>query len=268
MTSVAEQPRIPRGAAEPRRRRAGAAICSAPAGSARAVDDAALRGDRLRHRRRVPLVGRLRAAAARAESLVTVSALTAAPVGFLAGLGAFDYWVHYFLGKPTLPEDHSGHGATQLEGLLPDQHRPQGHRDPVRLDDDRLLPRRRPARDARPRRARRAGHAVHRHGDLQRPLLGARLADDLPVRDPGLRRARELRHPADDRRAGHGVPAPERAVVLDAADRGDDDAGELLRRGRRRSRPAGPATRRCRRRCRSGRRSSTWPSSGRARRRS
>ena len=26
-------------------------------------------------------------------------------------------------------------------------------------------------------------------------------------------------HPADDRRAGHGVPAPERAVVLDAAAR-------------------------------------------------
>jgi cytochrome c oxidase subunit I len=46
-----------------------------------------------------------------AEPLVTVSALTAAPVGFLAGIGAFDYWVHYFIGRPTRPEDHSGHGA-------------------------------------------------------------------------------------------------------------------------------------------------------------
>ena len=45
------------------------------------------------------------------ETCVTVSLLTALPVGFLAGLGAFDYWVHYFLGKPTQPEDHSGHGA-------------------------------------------------------------------------------------------------------------------------------------------------------------
>ena len=45
------------------------------------------------------------------ESCVTVSLLTALPVGFLAGIGAFDYWVHYFLGKPTRPEDHSGHGA-------------------------------------------------------------------------------------------------------------------------------------------------------------
>jgi cytochrome c oxidase subunit I len=46
-----------------------------------------------------------------AEPLVTVSALTAAPVGFLAGIGAFDYWVRYFIGRPTRPEDHSGHGA-------------------------------------------------------------------------------------------------------------------------------------------------------------
>ena len=158
--------------------------------------------------------------------------------------------------------------APPLEGLLPGQHRPQGDRDPVRHDDDLLLPRRRPAGDGRTRRARAAGDAVHRHGDLQRPLLGARLADDLPLRHPGLRRARELRHPADDRRAGHGVPAPERAVVLDAADRRDDDARRASSSRAGRSRPAGPATRRSRRRCRSARRSSTWPSSGPARRRS
>ena len=45
------------------------------------------------------------------EVIVTVAALTAAPVGFLAGLGAFDYWVRYAIGSPTRPEDHSGHGA-------------------------------------------------------------------------------------------------------------------------------------------------------------
>jgi cytochrome c oxidase subunit I len=44
-------------------------------------------------------------------AIVTVSFLTAAPFGFLAGLGAFDYWVKWAIGSPTEPEDHSGHGA-------------------------------------------------------------------------------------------------------------------------------------------------------------
>jgi cytochrome c oxidase subunit 1 len=44
-------------------------------------------------------------------AIVTVSFLTAAPVGFLAGLGALDYWVKWAIGSPTEPEDHSGHGA-------------------------------------------------------------------------------------------------------------------------------------------------------------
>jgi cytochrome c oxidase subunit 1 len=43
--------------------------------------------------------------------IVAVAALTTAPIGFLAGLGAFDYWIRYALGAPTVPEDHSGHGA-------------------------------------------------------------------------------------------------------------------------------------------------------------
>jgi cytochrome c oxidase subunit I len=45
------------------------------------------------------------------EAIITVAALTAAPIGFLAGLGAFDYWVAWAMGQPTKPEDHSGHGA-------------------------------------------------------------------------------------------------------------------------------------------------------------
>src|SRR5918912_394946 len=45
------------------------------------------------------------------EVIVLVAALVAAPVGFLAGIGAFDYWVRYAIGAPTVPEDHSGHGA-------------------------------------------------------------------------------------------------------------------------------------------------------------
>jgi cytochrome c oxidase subunit I len=43
--------------------------------------------------------------------ITTVAALTTAPIGFLAGLGAFDYWTAYALGQPTRPEDHSRHGA-------------------------------------------------------------------------------------------------------------------------------------------------------------
>jgi cytochrome c oxidase subunit I len=38
--------------------------------------------------------------------------LTVTPLGFLAGLGAFDYWAAYATGRPTHPEDHSAHGAT------------------------------------------------------------------------------------------------------------------------------------------------------------
>ena len=33
------------------------------------------------------------------------------PLGFLHGIGAFDYWLYWVSGKPTLPEDHSDHGA-------------------------------------------------------------------------------------------------------------------------------------------------------------
>jgi cytochrome c oxidase subunit 1 len=43
--------------------------------------------------------------------VVLVSGLVAAPLGFLAGIGCFDYWVYYALGFPTRAEDHSGHGA-------------------------------------------------------------------------------------------------------------------------------------------------------------
>jgi cytochrome c oxidase subunit 1 len=45
------------------------------------------------------------------EPLVLVAALVAAPIGFLGGIGAFDYWLYYALGYPTRAEDHSGHGA-------------------------------------------------------------------------------------------------------------------------------------------------------------
>ncbi len=43
--------------------------------------------------------------------ITVVSTLTSGPIGFLAGLGAFDYWARYAIGSPTVPEDHSGHGG-------------------------------------------------------------------------------------------------------------------------------------------------------------
>jgi len=42
--------------------------------------------------------------------LVTVELVTT-PLFFLVGLGGFDYWAHYASGRPTRPDDHSGHGA-------------------------------------------------------------------------------------------------------------------------------------------------------------
>ncbi len=45
------------------------------------------------------------------QPIILVAALISAPVGFLAGIGAFDYWVYYVLGNPTRAEDHTSHGA-------------------------------------------------------------------------------------------------------------------------------------------------------------
>jgi cytochrome c oxidase subunit I len=42
--------------------------------------------------------------------LATVATVTF-PMGLLIGIGAFDYWAYYVSGKPSRPEDHSGHGA-------------------------------------------------------------------------------------------------------------------------------------------------------------
>jgi cytochrome c oxidase subunit I len=33
------------------------------------------------------------------------------PLAFLAAIGGFDYWAYWISGKPTRPDDHSGHGA-------------------------------------------------------------------------------------------------------------------------------------------------------------
>jgi cytochrome c oxidase subunit 1 len=45
------------------------------------------------------------------DDSVLVVGLIAVPLFFLVGLGAFDYWFYWAAGRPTRPEDHSGHGA-------------------------------------------------------------------------------------------------------------------------------------------------------------
>jgi cytochrome c oxidase subunit I len=42
---------------------------------------------------------------------VLAAALLLTPLFFLVGIGCFDYWFYWAAGRPTRPEDHSGHGA-------------------------------------------------------------------------------------------------------------------------------------------------------------
>ena len=44
-------------------------------------------------------------------STITGVELVTTPLGFLGGIGGFDYWLYYMGGRPTRPDDHSGHGA-------------------------------------------------------------------------------------------------------------------------------------------------------------
>ena len=45
------------------------------------------------------------------QNAILIVSLLIAPLWFLIGLGAFDYWFYWASGKKTRPEDHSGHGA-------------------------------------------------------------------------------------------------------------------------------------------------------------
>ena len=41
------------------------------------------------------------------QDAILIVSLIAAPLFFLVGLGAFDYWFYWAAGRPTRPEDHS-----------------------------------------------------------------------------------------------------------------------------------------------------------------
>ena len=64
------------------------------------------------HRRLEPLARRLGSRLRLDDHRPLRRADVCAPIGFLLGLGAFDYWLYWISGRPTLPEDHSSHGAT------------------------------------------------------------------------------------------------------------------------------------------------------------
>ena len=88
----------------------------------------------------------------------------------------------------------------------------------------------------RARRARPARAAVRDRPDVQRAVHDARHGDDLPVHHPDPGGLRELHRAAPGRRAGHGLPADQRAVVLDAAARRDPALPRLRDRWRGRGR--------------------------------
>src|SRR5687768_11592165 len=48
------------------------------------------------------------------QVLITVWTIVV-PLAFLAALGGFDYWAYWISGRPTRPEDHSGHGARRWQ---------------------------------------------------------------------------------------------------------------------------------------------------------
>ena len=114
-----------------------------------------------------------------------------------------------------------GAAHEQALGRMDRDHRSQKDRDHVPGHDVRVLHarRRRGAADAGPA-GRAEQHAAERRA-LQRAADAPRDHDGVPVRGAGDGGVRQLLRAADDRRAGHGVPAAERALLLAAARRRD-----------------------------------------------
>ena len=154
----------------------------------------------------------------RATPIVTVI-LLAAPLGFLVGIGGFDYWGKWMIGSPTEPEDHSEPRRAQLADYfrVNTDHKVIGIQYTVTalffLLVGGALAEVMRAELAQP------GQQVVDSNTFNGLFSVHAVADDLPGHHPDLRGARELRDPAHDRRARHGVPAPERAQLLAAAGR-------------------------------------------------
>ena len=117
-------------------------------------------------------------------------AMIVCPFGFLIGLGAFDYWFYWAIGRPTRPEDHSGHGARTWKDYfrVNTDHKVIGVQYLVTsfffLLVGGLLAMLMRAELAQP------GAQFVDANTYNGALLRPRDADDLPVRDPDVRRAR------------------------------------------------------------------------------
>jgi hypothetical protein len=75
-------------------------------------------------------------------STITTIELTAVPLGFLGGIGAFDYWTRYVTGAPTVPDDHASHGVHSWRDYFKVNHHELAERrdrplQPVARDDAR-----------------------------------------------------------------------------------------------------------------------------------
>ena len=116
-----------------RRKPHGLPPAARPGLAARRLDDAAVpRASGSAHRARQPLARGLGAALEVGRRSSPSRFLTVMPLGFLAGIGAFDYWIALLLGRADAARGPLRPRRLQLARLLPGQHRPQGDRRPVR----------------------------------------------------------------------------------------------------------------------------------------
>ncbi len=105
------------------------------------------------------------------------------------GFGCFDYWLRWAAGMPTIPDDHSQHGAKSWKDYFHfnTDHKVIGIQYIVTtfffFFVGGLMAMLIRAELAQP------GTQIVDAVDLQQPLLDPRGADDLRLRDPGLRRA-------------------------------------------------------------------------------
>jgi cytochrome c oxidase subunit 1 len=52
------------------------------------------------------------------EIIVLIAGMVTAPIGFLLGIGTFDYWLYWISGRATLVDDHANHGAYRWTDYL------------------------------------------------------------------------------------------------------------------------------------------------------
>ena len=141
------------------------------------------------------------------------------PLFFLVGIGVCDYWLYWAVGRKTRPEDHSSHGAHSWRDYfrVNTDHKVIGIQYTVTsfffLFVGGLLAMLMRAELAKPGMQFVTPEQFNGVFSVHATLLIFLFV--VPV----FAGPRELRAAADDRRAGHGLPAPERAVVLAAAAR-------------------------------------------------